>query len=228
VVNNAWEAAGARGEEKVMEKICVVSKELASWSREVIGDLQKRIKMLKTELEECRKGVVTDVSLRKEQVLRYRLERVEEQWDTHWKQRAHVTWLQHGDRNTTYFHSVASERKKQNTIKKLRREGGLVVEGEENLQALVTNYFSGLFTPMAGTNPAQVLPHIQPRVTDQMNEHLMAEFTREEIKEALDSIGDLKAPGVDGMPAISYKKTVDDTVVHEVLSMLQGGSIPEG
>jgi hypothetical protein len=81
---------------------------------------------------------------------------------------------------------------------------------------------------MAGTNPAQVLPHIQPRVTDQMNEHLMAEFTREEIKEALDSIGYLKAPGVDGMPAISYKKTVDDTVVHEVLSVLQGGSIPQG
>jgi hypothetical protein len=64
-----------------------------------------------------------------------------------------------------------------------------------------------------------------------MNEHLMAEFTREEIKEALDSIGDLKAPGVDGMPAIFYKKirgTVGDTVVHEVLSVLQGGSIPEG
>jgi hypothetical protein len=40
------------------------------------------------------------------------------------------------------------------SIKKLRREDGLVVEGEENLQALATNYFSGLFTPMAGTNPA--------------------------------------------------------------------------
>jgi hypothetical protein len=126
---------------------------------------------------------------------------------------------------------VATERKKHNTIKKLRREDGVVVEGEEGLQALVTNYFSGLFTPMAGTNPEQVLSNIQPRVSDLMNEHLMAEYSGEEVRKALDSIGDLKAPGADGMPAIFYKKfweTVGDMVVHEVLNVLQGGSIPEG
>jgi hypothetical protein len=88
-----------------------------------MGDLQKRIKQLKADLEECRKDSITEASLRKEQVLRYRLDRVEEQWDTHWKQRAHVTWLQNGDRNTTYFDSVASERKRHNTIKKVE-EGG--------------------------------------------------------------------------------------------------------
>jgi hypothetical protein len=231
VVNNAWEVAGARGEEKVLDKIRVVSRELASWSREVIGDLQKRIKKLKSELEDCRHGEVTDASLRKEQALCYRLERVQDQWDTHWKQRAHVTWLQSGDRNTSYFHSVASERKRHNTIKKLKKEDGGVVVGEEGLQTVVTNYFSSLFTSMACTNPAQVLPHIEPCVTEMMNEHLTAEYTVEEVKNALDNIGDFKAPGVDGMPAIFYKKfwgTVGDDVVQEVLSVLRGGGIPEG
>ncbi|KAK1695609.1 hypothetical protein QYE76_012306 [Lolium multiflorum] len=83
----------------------------------------------------------------------------------------------------------------------------------------------------SGTNMDNVLEHIQPRVTEQMNEMLSAEYTREEIKDALESIGDLKAPGPDGMPAVFYKRywgTVGDTVVNEVLSMLQGGSIPEG
>jgi hypothetical protein len=37
-----------------------------------------------------------------------------------------------------------------------------------------------------------------------MNEHLLKEFTCEEIKQALDSIGDLKAPGLDGM-SVFYK-----------------------
>jgi hypothetical protein len=44
-------------------------------------------------------------------------------------------------------------------------------------------------------------------------------------------MGDLKSPGADGMPAIFYKKfwgTVGETVVNEVLQVLQGGSIPEG
>jgi hypothetical protein len=64
-----------------------------------------------------------------------------------------------------------------------------------------------------------------------MNELLTTEFTREEIKEALDGMGDLKAPGTNGMPAILYKKfwhLVGDQVVSEVLQVLQGGRIPEG
>jgi hypothetical protein len=85
--------AGIRGETNVMGKLRFVSRELHSWSREVIGDLQKRIKNLKAELEECRKGLLTAASINKEQVLRYRLEKLEDQWDTHWKQRAHVNWL---------------------------------------------------------------------------------------------------------------------------------------
>jgi hypothetical protein len=34
---------------------------------------------------------------------------------------------------------------------------------------------------------------------------LRKEFSDEEIKLALDSIGNLKAPGDDGMPAVFYK-----------------------
>jgi hypothetical protein len=106
-----------------------------------------------------------------------------------------------------------------------------MVEGDESLKTLITNYFSSLFTPMAGIDIRHALSHIPARVTPQMNEILQAEFTREEVKCALDSMGDLKAPGADGMPAVFYKKgwaLVGDQVVSEVLQVLHGGSIPEG
>jgi hypothetical protein len=61
-----------------------------------------------------------------------------------------------------------------------------------------------------------------------MNEVLAREFTREEIKEALDGIGDLKAPGADGMLAVFYRHFWEMVVVDEVLNVLQGGNIPEG
>jgi hypothetical protein len=64
-----------------------------------------------------------------------------------------------------------------------------------------------------------------------MNENLVKEFTREEVRVALDSIGDLKAPGPDGMPSIFYKnfwETVGDRVVQEVLEVLKRGPMPEG
>jgi hypothetical protein len=40
-----------------------------------------------------------------------------------------------------------------------------------------------------------------------MNEMLMKEYSDEEIKQALDNMGDLKAPGVDGMPALFISNT---------------------
>lgn len=72
---------------------------------------------------------------------------------------------------------------------------------------------------------------IQPRVTSQMNEILCSEYSEEEVKNALDSIGDLKAPGPDGMPAVFFKKfwsIVGDQVTKEVLHVLRRGDIPEG
>jgi len=42
----------------------------------------------------------------------------------------------------------------------------------------------------------------QIRITNQINEMLLADFTSAEIKKVLDQIRDLKAPGPDGMPAI--------------------------
>jgi hypothetical protein len=62
-----------------------------------------------------------------------------------------------------------------------------------------------------------------------MNEMLCREFSVEEITSALDTIGDLKAPGPDGMHAIFYKQfweLVGDKVSEEVLNVLRGGQMP--
>jgi hypothetical protein len=39
-----------------------------------------------------------------------------------------------------------------------------------------------------------------------MNASLMEVFTKEGVRSALESIGDIKAPGLDGMSALFYKK----------------------
>lgn len=72
---------------------------------------------------------------------------------------------------------------------------------------------------------------VVPRITSEMNEFLLKEFKEEEIKKALDSIGDLKAPGPDGMPAVFYKQLWDivgGKLTTEVMQVLNGSTIPAG
>ena len=132
------------------------------------------------------------------------LERLEEQRNLYRKQRAHAHWLDNGDRNTKFFHQFASERKKRSCICKLVMEDGSVVEQEWEKQHVITNYYKDLFHANAGGHSDELLQYVLPKVTQEMNMSLIKEFTAEEIKRALDSIGDLKAPGGDSMPALFY------------------------
>ena len=47
-----------------------------------------------------------------------------------------------------------------------------------------------------------MLEKVQPRVTQDMSEKLLAPFTPEEVRKAAFSIGDIKAPGPDGLHAV--------------------------
>jgi hypothetical protein len=82
-----------------------------------------------------------------------------------------------------------------------------------------------------GNHIEEVLHCVQRRVTHEMNVNLMAPFKNEEVWAALKDMGDLKAPGADGMPVIFYKKfwsLMGEKVKDEVLAVLNGAAMPEG
>jgi hypothetical protein len=78
MVKNAWGLAAVRGEVNITSKLKTVSRELHSWSRDVLDDLQNRIKNLKEELEGCRRGEINAKRVSKEKHIRFKLERLED------------------------------------------------------------------------------------------------------------------------------------------------------
>jgi hypothetical protein len=154
-----------------------------------------------------------------------------EQEEVHWMRRSRGNWLQHGDRNSSFFHNFASARRKKNYIKKLKDEDNNFVEGTELLKPIILQYFSNLFTSEEYETDPAVLEKIVPRISQYMNDKLLAPFTPEEVKKAAFSIGDFKAPGPDGLHAVFYKKFCNicgEEITREVLQALNSGQILEG
>jgi hypothetical protein len=159
------------------------------------------------------------------------IEKLLEQDEIRWNQRARANWLQNGDRNTSYFHSFATARKKRNCIKKIKNTNGDFVESNDNLNPVIQNYFTNLFsTDNIAVEPG-FLEMITPKVTQQMNDDLIAPYTADDVKKAVFSIGDLKAPGPDGLHALFYKKfwhLVGPDITVAVLKAINDKNIPDG
>ena len=115
-------------------------------------------------MERCRRATISQEQINHEHLLRYKLDRLLDQQHIYWKQRAHSTWLAKGDRNTKIFHAQAAERKKRNTLKKLKVEGGGEVVGK-HLKTFITNQYQELFMSNAGTHVEEVLECVPTRVT---------------------------------------------------------------
>jgi hypothetical protein len=64
-----------------------------------------------------------------------------------------------------------------------------------------------------------------------MNDKLLSPFSAEDVRKAMSSIGDYKAPGLDGLHAIFCKKfwnIYGDEITQKILQALLTGIIPEG
>lgn len=60
------------------------------------------------------------------------------QEEASWHQRAKVSWLQSSDRNTKFFHGMASQRRCGNVISKLKDINGTIVSQQSDLEAVAT------------------------------------------------------------------------------------------
>jgi hypothetical protein len=232
MVKAAWERAKARGVEiSLMEKCNDVHSELHTWDRDVLKGPARKLKELKRDLEQLRRGPMTDAALAAQKEIQLQIEITLEKEEMFWVQRARANWLKHGDRNTNFFHRMASKRKKQNTIKFLMDDNGIKHEDKDSMCDVVYNYFSDLFTSEVPAPELSVFEDVHTLVTEEMNRGLLAPFTVEEVKKALFQIGDLKAPGPDGLHSIFYKRfweMLGDDLTKEVLEAIDNISVPEG
>jgi len=78
-VIEAWDRAMEEGCNSMMERQRKVLGDLWDWDRNILGELEKRIKRLKSVLERCRRMAISQESVNREHLLRYKLKRLQDQ-----------------------------------------------------------------------------------------------------------------------------------------------------
>jgi hypothetical protein len=128
---------------QVQTKIRRCSEKLRKWSRDHFGNITRQLKEKTEQLRKAEdesmvgQGHDTVISLRKEvQILLVQEEKM-------WNQRSRTAWLKDGDRNTRYFHSRASHRRRRNTISAVRLDTGELSTEPDLIRTQFLNYYTG-------------------------------------------------------------------------------------
>ncbi|KAG6714786.1 hypothetical protein I3843_05G202800 [Carya illinoinensis] len=116
----------------------------------------------------------------------------------------------------------ASQRRRKNKLVRILDDSRQWQEGY-NKEKVILDYFRDLFTFANPSASLEFLSVLRGRVTPQMNEELIREYTKLEVKDALQQMHHSKAPGPDGMSPIFFQKSwhvVGQSVIAAVLQAL--------
>ncbi|KAL9690527.1 hypothetical protein QQ045_010929 [Rhodiola kirilowii] len=93
---------------------------LSQWNSRVLGNVKNEVNCLKERIQRLRGESRSEESAEMELELCNELDEWLDREELFWRQRSKAELLKNGDRNTSYFHVKASQRKKRNHIEKLR------------------------------------------------------------------------------------------------------------
>ncbi|XP_042980066.1 uncharacterized protein LOC122310250 [Carya illinoinensis] len=117
---------------------------LKNWSMEMRrnqGALIKEKLSILSSLKETNEGhLYTEIS-----VLQKEVDSLLEAENSKWQQRAKQNWLRGGDRNTSFFHKCASQRRKQNLICNIRDNEGNETTSQKEISQIFQSFFQELF-----------------------------------------------------------------------------------
>jgi hypothetical protein len=159
-----------------------------------IGSIRKEITEMEEKLKNHSTWGETPEEIRKFKKMENRHAELLQLEEVIWRQRSRAVWLKDGDRNTKFFFAKAAQRKKVNEIKKLKDQNVIWRHGEENVERVLIDYYSDLFSTSDPSNIEETVQVVRGMLQEDHKEWCNGDFTREEILEAINQMYPVKAP----------------------------------
>ena len=141
-----WQGIDVRGSAsyRLAIKMKEIKKNLKVWNKEAFGRLETN-KALALEqvdfwdqVESERNLTVEEADLKKDAKDSFK------KWvlleEAHWRQHSREIWLREGDRNTGFFHRMASAHRRNNAMGRIKVNGEWLVEEQEVRERVVNSF----------------------------------------------------------------------------------------
>ncbi|XP_015954817.1 uncharacterized protein LOC107479185 [Arachis duranensis] len=204
---------------------------LGRWHRENFGSIDMRIKKFEEEIKKVYDMVSNGVHDETLEARRKALVSSCKRWyirkEVHWKQMSRSRHAKEMDKNTRYFHNLASARRRNNRIDTLMIHGR-VVRNQARIKVAIRDFYKDLYqqevSPNVGFRDGLVM---QIDMEEAIEVELMPSV--EEIKEAVWDCESTKAPGSDRYNMNFIKKCweeVGQEFTGAVLDFFRSSSLP--
>ena len=166
-------------------KIRACGDDLKAWGDTKAKPEEKEIKLLQDQLDKINRADTTEESKEEYLVVSKKMDDLLLKQEIYWAQRSRIAWLKHRDRNTKFFHSKASQRRRRNHIKGVMNSQEQWVEEMEDVARVAVDYFDNLFYASSCIQMGECLSTVSAKVSPAMQDMLSRDFIANEIKEAI-------------------------------------------
>lgn len=196
-------------ESSTMENNLKLAPILEAWNREHFGNIFKRKDRLMRRLNGVQKALTTNHHggiLKLERRLRQELEATLHQEEIFWHQKSREEWICSGDSNTKYYHAVTTINKARKKVLQLKDNSGNWISDPGTIKDMIREHFSVIFTQDQPNRNRCIAKSSFPMLDQEIWELVNAEFSTDDIKEALFAMAPTKAPGPDGFNSGFYQR----------------------
>ena len=205
-IEAVWQGSNADSVgRKILKKIETCGTELTKWSKNNFGNVRRELEKKCKLLTQAKRVAINGGSVHTLKKLEQEINVLMDRESKLWRQRAKIQWLKDRDRNTIFFHSKASQRRRKNYIKGLYNHEGQWNTHPGRIADTILQFYQDLFTTSGPDSFEEILEQIPQVVSAYMNQELTREFMAKEIEIALKQMAPLKSPGPNAMPPLFYQ-----------------------
>lgn len=232
VVECSWEGALHKNPlHNFALKLKRLRNSLKKWNWEVFGDQQRKEKALFQEVSNIEGLLQSNPSTQLERDLKFKKAELEDVLHTNEcmaRDKARVSWLKDGNRNTAFFHAMIKARRVNNKMTLTQSDGTTTTDPDIIGQAAV-EYFTKLFN---GRNPpptTEDLDCIKPYINETDGISLTCLPSEEEVHNIITNMNHDSSPGPDGFSVPFYShfwSLIKYDLMQSIYAFFQGHQFP--